>query len=113
MEKEIDKELVGSFLENAKEITLIEGKISVAIVEFQKELEEKSKKQSEIKEAIKVAMKEQGVKKFEDEVISLTYVASTTRKTIDTEKLKEEKPELWEEYSKESPVSDSIRIKIK
>ncbi|MEK6884163.1 MAG: hypothetical protein AABY22_31325 [Nanoarchaeota archaeon] len=113
MEKELDNNLIQSFVENSKEIQIIEEKISSVVANFKKELEEKNKQLENIRESIKVAMRDSDVKKFENDVISLTYVAPTTRKSIDTDKLKEEKPELWEEYSKVSEVKDSIRIKIK
>lgn len=113
MEKTLDIELVKSFIENSKEIIQIETKISSAIAVFQKDLEEKRNQEKTIKDALKEAMINSGVKKFENDVIALIYVVPTTRTSIDTEKLKEEKPELWEQYSKTSEVSDSIRIKIK
>lgn len=112
-EKKVDTKLVESFVENSKEIVQIETKISSAIAVFQKELEEKRGQEEKMKEAIKAVMIRDNIKKFENDIISLTYVAPTTRTSIDTAKLKEEKPELWEQYSKTSEVSDSIRVKIK
>lgn len=112
-EKKVDTKLVEQFVENSKEIQLIETKISTAIATFQKDLEEKRNQEETIKDALKAVMVRDNIKKFENDVISLTYVAPTTRTSIDTAKLKEEKPELWEQYSKTSEVSDSIRIKLK
>jgi len=112
MEQIIDNKLVESFISNTKDIAELENKISNAIVSLKQELDLKTKVDSELREALKVAMRNTGVRKFENDILSLTYVAPTTRKTIDTAKLKEEKPELYEEYSKTSEVSDSIRIKI-
>lgn len=58
-------------------------------------------------------MKTNGVKKFENEFIRLTYKEPTTRTSIDGRKLKEEMPEVYENYKKESEVKESIIIKIK
>ena len=113
MEKQVDSELIKSFVDNSKAIQQIEESISTAIANFQTDLEQKKKKEVDLKEALKTAMRDGEVKKFENDIISLTYIAPTQRKTIDTEKLKEEKPELWEEYSKVSEVSDSVRVKVK
>lgn len=113
MEKELDNQLVQNLAQSQKDIQAIEEKITVAIADLQKELEEKRKFDEQIRESIKVAMRDNNIKKFENDIVSLTYVAPTTRTSIDTTKLKEEKPELWEQYSKTSEVSDSIRIKIK
>ena len=76
-------------------------------------MKEKQEKDKELKSAIKEAMKNNEVKKFENDVISLTYVAPFTRRSLDIEKLKEEKPELWETYIKTTKVKDSLKIKIK
>lgn len=113
MEKELDIKLINSFVENTKEIQLLESKINSAIVSLQKELGEKTRQNETLKTALKNAMIENGVKKFENDVISLTYVAPYEKTTLDTTKLKEEKPEIYDEYSKISQVSDSIRIKVK
>src|SRR5207245_2470629 len=110
--QELDTDLINSYLTTQKEIEQIDAKISSAIANLQKDLEEKRVQGENIKLALKEAMIKKGVKKFENDVISLTYVAPTTKKTIDTKKLKDEKPELWEEYSQISDVSDSIRIKV-
>lgn len=69
---------------------------------------------NEIKESLLKAMEEQGIKKFENEKVSFTYVAPSTRKTFDKKKLEKEHPELdLNRYNKESKVSASVRIKVK
>ena len=42
--------------------------------------------------------------------VKLTYVAPSTRTTIDSKKLKEEEPELAKKFSKTSNVSATVRI---
>jgi hypothetical protein len=59
------------------------------------------------------AMETYGVKKFENEHIAFTYVAPTTKTTIDSTKLKKKYPEIAEECSKVSKVSASVRISVK
>lgn len=75
------------------------------------EKERLDKLESEMKTKLKDAMETYGVKKFENEVISVTYVPETTRTTVDSAKLK--KDGLFDQYSKTSAVSSSIRIKVK
>lgn len=58
-------------------------------------------------------MKANGVKKFENEFIRLTYKEPTTRTSIDSKKLKEEMPDVFDKFKKESEVKESILIKIK
>lgn len=59
------------------------------------------------------AMEAFGVKKFENEHIAFTYVAPTTRTSIDSTKLKKKYPAIAEECSKVSNVSASVKITVK
>lgn len=76
----------------------------------QKELEQKI---SDMREVIKVAMEQYGVKSFENDAVKMTYVAPTERKSIDSTRLKKEHPEIAEAYQKVSPVKASVKIEIK
>jgi len=112
IEKAIGTSLIKRFIENTEEMSMVEAKISGAIAVFNEQLVLMRVKDTEMRKAIKVAMRDNAAKKFENDIIAITYVAPTTRTSIDTKKLKEEKPDLWEEYSKTSPVKDSVRITI-
>lgn len=69
---------------------------------------------SQIKESLLKAMEKHGIKKFENQQVSFTYVAPTTRKTLDKKKLETEHPEIdLSQYQKESKVSASVRIQVK
>ena len=59
------------------------------------------------------AMETFGVKKFENDKVDFTYVAPTTRTTIDSTKLKKKYPDIAEECSKVSNVSASVKISVK
>lgn len=67
----------------------------------------------ELRAALMAAMEANGVTSFENERIKLTYVAPTTRTTIDSARLKKEMPEVAEEYTKTSNVKASLRITLK
>lgn len=91
-----------------KEIALINA---ISSIEQQKKaLEEQSKT---MREKLLQAMEQYGVKKFENDMLSVTYVAPTTRTTIDSTKLKKDMPEIAEKYSKTSNVKASIKITVK
>ena len=68
---------------------------------------------SDMREVIKAAMEQYGVKSFENDDIKMTYVAATERKSIDSTRLKKEHPEIAEAYQKVSPVKASVKIEIK
>lgn len=102
------------------EIVKIEnGKIEIA-KEFTKQYKEFLKlqlemdlKMKEVKEKVKQAMEEYGITSFDNEDLTITYQKGTTRKSVDSKKLKEELPDIYEEYLKESPVASSVIVEVK
>ena len=95
------------------ELGKIEEQISVAIADLQNKQKELQNKNEEIKEQIKISMEENEVKKYENDYISITYVAPTTKTTVDSKLLKEKYEDIYKECSKTSNVKSSIRIKVK
>ncbi len=59
------------------------------------------------------AMDTYGVKSFENDLLKVTYVAATSKTTIDSKSLKKDMPDVYEKYSKTSPVAASVRISLK
>ena len=53
------------------------------------------------------------MKSFETPEIKFTYVAPTTRTSIDSTKLKKDLPDVAAKYSKTSKVSASVKITVK
>lgn len=86
-----------------------EGFIALA----EAELKATQEKIDALKEFLLAQMEANNIKKWETENILVTYVAPTERKSVDSTRLKAEKPEVYNEYSKVSEVKSSIRIKIK
>lgn len=77
-------------------------------------LKKEVEKQADLlKQRLIEAMRTQNIKSFENEAIKITYVAPTTRATIDSARLKKELPEIAEQYTKISNTSDSVRITLK
>lgn len=75
-----------------------------------KKIEEQEK---EVRVQLVAAMEKYNVKSFENDDVKFTYVAPTTRTTIDSAKLKKDLPEIAEKYSKTSKVSASVKITVK
>lgn len=80
------------------------------LLRMKKDLDEREK---QLKQALLEAMETYGVKSFENDQIKMTYVAPTTRSTIDSTKLKKDHPDIAEQYSKTSTVSASVRVTVK
>ena len=106
-------DLTNALVVKNEQIAEIENKISKQIAVFQNQLTVLRDEDAALRQMIKDAMEKQGVNKFEDENIAVTYIAPTTRKTLDTSAIKVALPDLYEKYSKISNVSASVRIKIK
>lgn len=80
------------------------------ILQMKKDLDEQEK---QLKQKLVEAMEKYEVKSFENDYIKMTYVAPTTRSTIDSTRLKKDHPDIVEQYSKTSNVSASVRVSVK
>lgn len=103
--------------EEENELSIIESAVPdvlKAITDITVQMNKLEEQQKLMKQKLMGAMEEFGVKKFENDKVSFTYVAPTTRKTLDKEKLEADHPEInLSDYDKESKVSASVRIKVK
>lgn len=84
---------------------------SIASLTLQKKQIEEQEKAMRVQ--LMAAMEKYGVKQFDSEQVRFTYVAPTTRITIDSAKLKKELPDVAAKYSKTSNVSASVKITVK
>lgn len=66
-----------------------------------------------VRQELQIAMDKYGIKKFENDILKITYVEPTTRTSIDSARLKKELPAVAEKYSKISQVKGSVRIEAK
>ena len=67
--------------------------------------------EDKLKQALLEAMKNNDIKKIENDVFTASYTAPSTRKSVDTKKLKDEG--VYEYYLKETPVKASIKLSYK
>lgn len=80
------------------------------IVSQKKALEAQEK---DMKDKLKAAMEEYGVKMFDNDLLKVTYIAATTATSIDSAKLKKKYPAIAEECSKTSAKSAYVKVEIK
>jgi predicted phage-related endonuclease len=107
------EDLLQLYSNNELQIAEVEKQISLAVADLQNKQQELTSKNEEIKEQIKKAMEEKDIKKFENDYIAITYVAPTTRNTVDSAKLKEKFADVYNQCLKTSDVKSSVRIKVK
>ena len=82
----------------------------VALTIQKKQIEDQEK---EMRAQLMKAMEQYGVKKFESDSVTFTYIAATVRNSIDSTKLKKELPDVAAKYTKTSNVSASVKIEVK
>lgn len=76
--------------------------------EARKQLETKWK---ELQQGLLEQMKEHNVKSFKCDELSMTYKGATERSTLNTKKLKEDYPDIYNKYLETSIIKESILIK--
>lgn len=81
-----------------------------ALVVHKKAIEEQEKS---LKAVLFSAMEKFGVKKFESNVLNLTYVAPTVSHGIDTTKLKKKYPDAAADCAKDTPKAGYVKITLK
>ena len=96
------------------------AKLETAALEVMKTIKTIAQQKEKLDEADKAArqqladaMAKYGVKSFENSILKVTYIPASTKTTIDSKKLKAEKPAIYQQYSKTSMVKDSVRITVK
>lgn len=87
--------------------------VNQTIANYKALIDEAEKRYDEMKQAILNEMKSRGITQYQDSQIILSYVAPTTRKSVDSKALKEKYPDIYDELLKESEVKESLRIKFK
>lgn len=95
------------------ELPELSAEVSRKIADFEKDMKELKAKEEELKKRILEAMEVNGCLKLENDILSVSYVASYEKESFDTKKLKEELPDIYDAYIKMSTVKPSVRIKTK
>lgn len=93
------------------EITIAEEIVN-KIIEFNKAKKEMEYQEKLLKDGLMEAMNNLGIKRFIINGLSATIKDGSTRTTIDSKRLKEECPDIYEAYSKTSEVKSSITLSV-
>ncbi len=84
--------------------------VTEQIAELEQQLKLYTETHDKIKQSLKEKMLESNIKSYEDDYLKITYVDAYTRETIDSKRLKDELPEVYENYKKISKTKDNVRI---
>lgn len=94
-------------------VGILDPVVSGKIARFEREMKALKEQEEELKTAILEAMEKHGILKVETPELAITYVESTLRETLDSKRLKEALPELYDDFCKLTRVKASIRLKVK
>ncbi len=109
----MNPQLVKRLTKTQSELATVEAEILQATAALQQRKQELIEKDNEVRSAIKEAMIKNNVKKFDSDNLTITLVSASERKSLDTARIKEEEPDVYERYLKVTPVAASVRIKVK
>ena len=95
-------------------ISILDLDTAEKIAEFERAAKEIKKQQDELKQMILKEMEDKNILSLRDEEndLLISYIAPTERETLDSKRLREEQPDVYDEYIKFTPVKSSIRIKL-
>lgn len=71
------------------------------------------KQEKTMREQLQQAMEAHNIKKFDNDLIKITYVEASTRTTVDSAKLKAQQPDIYAKFSKTSAVKAFVKIELK
>ena len=82
------------------------------LIGIERQIAEAEEAKKVLHEAIKAEMETRGIVRYDDGKLSITYVAPSTRESVDTKALKAAEPAVAAKYLKTSNVAASIRVKV-
>ena len=83
------------------------------IVDIESQLKALTEQKKALSDGVMKAMVQAGLYSWKGDKVSITRKTATTRKSFDKEKFDKDYPNVYENYIKETPVSESLLIKIK
>ena len=78
----------------------------------EEELNLLKEKVDKVKETLYGTMEKEGIKTVDRNKLKITYVAPSTRVSVDSKKLQKEEPEIYNKYVKTTTVAGSIKITL-
>ena len=93
-----------------KETQIAVLKDIAGLVTAKKDLEAK---EADLKIKLQTAMEAYGIKKFESDILNITYVAATTAETVDSVKLKKKFPDIAAQCMKTADRKAYVKVTLK
>ena len=103
-------DIISELQEVNKEIQVVDNRISKAVAKEKQLLERLKERDDELRAKLLEAMEANGVKKFENNMLRVTYVAPQIRTIFDSTRFKEEAPEVYKAFTKETFTKAHVKI---
>lgn len=94
-------------------VAVLDSDLATKLADFERTLVTLKAQEDELKQILFEEMHTKGIIKVDTGELTITYVEQTTRESFDSKKLRDELPDVYDEYIKISTVKPSIRIKLK
>lgn len=89
------------------------AEIETLIKFYEDEKKKAEQREALLRESLMKAMVENGFTEYSTDRIKVTYVAETTRTTLDSKAVKENCPDIYEKYQKTSTIKPTLRITLR
>lgn len=83
------------------------------ILQIENELAAAKARETELRTFLLKEMEEKGIKKVDTGYFTITYKDAYDKESVDSKRLREEQPDIYDDYCKISQVKSSIVIKVK
>lgn len=102
-----------SLIRIVKNEALITKEAADKIANYEKAYRTVKEQYDNFKAELLQEMEAKGVIGLSTDEVSVTYIPESDRETLDTKALKQDLPELFDDYVKMTKVKSSIRIRVK
>ena len=98
---------------NVEELLKLQNAIETQILDLDETIKSLKAKSESNKNSLLSAMSKYDIKSLNSESFKITRVNETVRVTLDSKAIKENHPDIYEKYSKQSVVKSYLRISAK
>lgn len=109
----LDCDSRGVQYEQAETLPILFNEIEGMIVDIETQLKSLTEQKKALTEGAMRAMVQAGLYSWKGDKVSITRKTATTRKSFDKDKFEKDYPGVYDNYIKETPISESLLIKVK
>lgn len=92
---------------------IVSNDFAEAFVKFEAKIKALKEEEEALKKQIALEMEEKGIIKAETDLISISYIAPSKYERLDSAKLKKEKPEIYDSYTKLVDRKGYVKVTVK